>query len=240
MVRIIALFFHMDLKCPNVKSCQRTIHFHDMENHLIIDLSVQVITLKYNLNYRHNSNMIKTGEKWEKKKNDDVKPRPLHHIPLTSLILAWRACLWCASLPSSPPSSSEMGHTPDRTFTCFFSNCTPLTPAHHPYLFLPSAVMLSTYGVPLNSSHYHVPFHRISCMALCMNTSRSRPLSFHIDTEKNCPSLVPWELAEVDTGLGSAWYTLEIFCWSARSGFHVVISVFLGRLKSPIQHLSGV
>lgn len=83
-----------------------------------------------------------------------------------------------------PFSSDVLCHTPDTTFTCFFSNCTTLSPAHHPYRFLPSIIMLSAYRVPPDFFRLPVPFHRVFSMALCMHTFRSCPLSFHLDIEK--------------------------------------------------------
>ena len=56
------LIFHMNLKCLKMlnKNCQRTTYFHSLKIILIIDMLIQIITLKYNLNYKSNSNIVKS------------------------------------------------------------------------------------------------------------------------------------------------------------------------------------
>lgn len=59
------LMFHINLKCLKMlsKSCQRTSHFHSLKTILMLGMLVQIITLKYNLKYKSNSNVVKTLEK---------------------------------------------------------------------------------------------------------------------------------------------------------------------------------
>ena len=152
------LIFHMNLKCLKMlnKNCQRTTYFHSLKIVLIIDMLIQIITLKYNLNYKSNSNIVKSLAKWGKRIPHNVNPRPLHLASLTSLTLPnWLAHgihLLTYYPHDSPPLSfvtpQLVCYTPTGTFFCFFSSSIPLTPAYYPYQFLPFLIVLHVYWVP--------------------------------------------------------------------------------------------
>lgn len=146
------LIFHMNLKCLKMlnKNCQRTTYFHSLKIILIIDMLIQIITLKYNLNYKSNSNIVKSLAKWGKRIPHNVNPRPLHLASLTSLTLAQMTCSWYSSshLLSPRLPTTVLCYTPTGTFFRFFSSSIPLTPAYYPYQFLSFLIVLHVYWIP--------------------------------------------------------------------------------------------
>lgn len=152
-LRIIVLFFTWIWNVLVLKVANELSIFMSWKTLLIIDMLVKVITLKYNLSYRHNTNIIKTEEKWDQKMDYSwCQTQASYYTSLISLILVRMTCWWCPDLPTPRPRSllcCPLSY-PHRTLPCFFFNYTPLTPTHHLYQFPPSAIMLSAYRVPLD------------------------------------------------------------------------------------------
>ena len=165
-------------------SCQRTTHFHSLKIILIIGMLIQIITLKYNLNCKSNSNIVKSLQNVEKVFLITLTPG-LSTLPAW---LPWLLPRWLAHdvhvrtyYPQDSPTT-VLCYTPTGTFFCFFSSSIRLTPAYYPYQFLSFLIILHVYWVP---SGFLVLFQRLSNAVFMYKSSRPRPLCLCIDMWQN-------------------------------------------------------
>ena len=183
-------------------SCQRTTHFHSLKIILIIGMLIQIITLKYNLNYKSNSNTVKSLAKCGKRISHNINPRPLHLACLTSLTCPddlLMTFMFSPTIPKTPPPLSFV--TPQLAHSFAFS------------LVASDWLQLITH---INSCHFSLScmytesllaslcyFRDWAMQFLCIN-----PLGHvHCACVLTCDKILYFlcEFAEVDTSLGSLW-----------------------------------